>query len=93
MDFGDALRALKDGHSVARSGWGWGVCLVLVPGSTVTVDADRPLGKAKPRLVGEPMEYQPHIDKLRNNSRMEPWTPTHEALLATDWVRYPRRDA
>lgn len=63
MDFGEALAALKAGKRVTRSGWnGAGQWLVLVPGSTITVDAERPLGKAAPELVGQAVSYSPHID-------------------------------
>lgn len=90
MDFGEALRALKDGKRVARRWWGNSVWLVLVPGSTIIVDADRPLGQAAPHLVGQRVEYQPHIDKVREGDGMEPWVPTHGALLADDWEVRPR---
>lgn len=90
MDFGDALRALKDGKRVARRWWGNPTWLVLVPGSNITVEADRPLGRAAPYLVGGPVAYRPHIDKMREGEGMEPWIPTHEALLADDWEICPQ---
>ena len=53
MDFGAAIAALNDGQRVTRAGWnGADQWLILVPGSTITVEADRPLGKAAPDLVG-----------------------------------------
>lgn len=85
MDFGDALRALKDGKRVGRMSWPETSWLVLVPGSNITVDADRPLGKAAPHLVGGPISYRPHIDKVREGDGMEPWCPSQNALLADDW--------
>lgn len=85
MDFGDALRALKDGKRVARRGWPDTMWLILVPGSTILVDADRPLGRAAAHLVGGPVAYGAHIDKVREGEGMEPWVPTHGAVLAEDW--------
>lgn len=84
MDFGDALRALRDGKRVARLGWPDAMWLVLIPGSTFMVTADRPLGQGAPHLVGARATYQPHIDKMRPEG-LGPWAPTHAALLATDW--------
>lgn len=77
---------LKAGRAVARQGWPDDTWLVLVPGSNITVDAERPLGRALPELVGGPMNYRSHIDKVRAGAGMEPWVPTHEALLAEDWL-------
>lgn len=89
MDFGEALKALKDGRRVARTGWPEATWLVLVPGSNIVVDENRPLGRAAPHLVGGPVAYRPHIDKMREGEGMEPWIPTHGALLAEDWeVRF-----
>lgn len=89
MDFGDALRALKAGKRVGRASWQETTWLVLVPGSNITVDADRPLGQAAPHLVGGPVAYRPHIDKMREGDGMEPWIPSQAALLAEDWeVRF-----
>lgn len=84
MDFSDALRALKGGEIIRRKEWAPDVGLILVPGSTITVASDRPLGLALPELVGEPVEYRPHIDKVRRGW-LEPWSPTDSALLADDW--------
>lgn len=85
MDFGGALQALKAGKRVGRVEWPDSTWLVLVPGSTIVVDGDRPLGQAAPHLVGHAVGYQPHIDKVRTDGAMEPWVPTHTALLAGDW--------
>lgn len=85
MDFGTALRALKSRQTVRRANWPDGTFLVWVPGSTFPVDAQRPLGRALPGMVGETMNYGAHIDKVRPGARMEPWTPSQEAILALDW--------
>lgn len=87
MDFGQALAALKDGARVTREGWnGEGQWLILVPGSTITVAADRPLGKAVPSLVGQPVEYRPHIDIRTVGTELVPWVASQTDLLAEDWV-------
>jgi hypothetical protein len=84
--FGDALQHLRAGARVTRDGWnGRGVWLVLVPGSTITVAAGRPLGDAAPELVGEQVDYRPHIDMKTADGQIVPWVASQSDLLATDW--------
>jgi len=86
MDFGQALDALKNGQRVSRAGWnGDGMWLVLVPGSTITVAADRPLGSAAPELVGQAVEYRTHIDLKTVDGEIVPWVASQTDLLADDW--------
>ena len=86
MDFGAALKALKDGKRVSRACWrAKGYWLVLVPGSKIVPKEGRPLGTAVPELVGTTVDYGPHIDKWRGHGRVETWSPSHDALLADDW--------
>lgn len=87
MDFGAALQALRDGERVARDGWnGKGMWLVLVPGSTITVEAGRPVGDAAPDLIGQQVEYRPHIDMYTADGQLVPWHATQSDLLADDWT-------
>lgn len=86
MDFGEALKELRDGKRITRCIPGvFGMWLILVPGSTITVTADRPLGKAAPELVGRELEYQPHIDIKNADGEIAPWVPSQQDLLADDW--------
>ena len=85
MTFSEAVEAMRQGKRVRRDRWRTGLWLILVPGSTITVTADRPLGIAAPELVGEQVSYGEHIDKM-NGGTLSPWAPTNEALLATDWA-------
>lgn len=85
-DFSDALHELKEGGKVCRSGWnGKGMYLTLVPGSTFTVTADRPFGKASPELVGKEVKYLPHIDMFTAQGDFVPWLASQSDLLAEDW--------
>jgi hypothetical protein len=86
MTFGDALTALKIGNRVARAGWnGKGMFLVLVPGSSFPVTADRPFGKAAPELVGQTVEYRSHIDMFTVDRQFVPWVASQTDMLADDW--------
>lgn len=88
--FSVAIEALKAGHCIARIGWDyrhrW---LLLAPGSTITVDPGRPLGKAAPDLVGEQVVYGAQIDQSQGDV-LTPWAVTSADLLAEDWVIYPK---
>ncbi len=86
MDFGEALKALKAGERVERYGWnGRGMWLVLVPGSSIPVEAERPLGKAAPELVGQTVQYQAHIDMKTAQGTIVPWLASQTDVLADDW--------
>lgn len=73
--FSVALDRLLDGQRVRRAHWPYGATLVLVPGSRITVTADRPLGQALPELVGSQLKYDAHID-LVLDGEVVPWAPT-----------------
>lgn len=86
FNFGDALSMLRAGARVTRQGWnGRGVWLVLIPGSTFTVQADRTLGEAAPDLVGQKISYRPHIDMKAVDGTVGPWVASQSDLLAEDW--------
>ena len=95
--FGKALDVLRDGDAVRRHSWNQEVfsgrdCLILVPGSVVTVDANRPLGRALPGQVDNELAYAAHIDLVHVAGDMVfvyPWAPTHGDLLAEDWETVP----
>lgn len=76
MDFGDAIRALKDGATVARKGWnGKGMWLKLVPtelADTVAFQhaALRPL---------------PWIGMKTADQHFVPWLASQTDMLSTDW--------
>jgi hypothetical protein len=92
MDFGSALQALRAGRSVRRDLWNSDARLVLVPGSTVTVDAGRPLGLAIPDAVGRELVYDPHIDlavRVLDRFVASPWDMSMRDLLADDWMIVP----
>jgi hypothetical protein len=87
--FGVALEALKLGRRITRTGWDdayrW---LVLIPGSTFTVEAGRPVAIAAPSLIGNPLEYGAHIDQFQGGV-LAPWAATSADLLADDWRILP----
>lgn len=84
MDFAEALIRLRDGGRVRRTPWTRSSFVIDVPGSQITVGADRPLGKAAPELVGEQVTYAPHTD-LYVDGHLVPWTPNQTDMHADDW--------
>ena len=85
MNFGDALKALKSGHSVARAGWnGKGMFLFLVPGSTFKVNRPPLLGIYP---EGTEINYRPHIDMKTVNGEIVPWVASQSDLLEEDWIQ------
>lgn len=83
MDFSDALRALKAGERVSRSGWnGKGMFLFLVPGSVFAVNREPLLS-----IMGEGtrVQYHAHIDMKTAQGYVVPWLASQSDMLAEDW--------
>lgn len=72
MDFSDALRAAKNGHYIARTGWnGKGMRLEFVPAQAATGNREAVL---------------PYMALLTVTGDLVPWVASHTDLLAEDWV-------
>lgn len=83
---GWAVKQLQNGNKVQRAGWnGKGMFLLLIPGSTFTIDAERPMGKALPSRVGQQVNYLPHVDMYTAQGDFVPWLCSQTDLLALDW--------
>lgn len=86
MDFSAALHALQDGKRIRRPYFAPDAFLILVPGSMFTVHGGRPIGDAMPELIGEAIDYEPHIDFVAPARRtVYIWPAPHYDLLADDW--------
>lgn len=84
MDFGTALKLLKEGLKVAREGWnGKGMFLFLVPGSTFKVNRPPLLGIYN---EGAEVQYHAHIDMKTAQGYIVPWLASQTDVLAEDWV-------
>lgn len=90
MDFSDALKALKRGEPVARSGWnGKGMFLYLVgPGN---YPAKSYVAK---EVWGEEglVPYTSYIAIKSVNGTVTPWVASQTDLLADDWDALPLRE-
>ncbi len=77
MDFGDAIRALKEGKRVAREGWnGKGMWLVYIhPGNAMHTS-----------MAGS-FDMQPCIGMKTAQNVMQPgWLASQNDMLADDWM-------
>ncbi len=86
MDFQYALKALKEGLKVERTGWnGKAMFIFLNPGSEVTVSEGRPLASAFP--VGTPVKCLPYImmKPVGQELTLVPWLASQTDILAEDW--------
>ena len=84
-DFAWALRLLKQGKKVARSGWyGKGMWLVLVAG---TPNVEQPPHTAYGQAGLVKTDILPHIDMHTAQGQMcVGWLASQTDMLAEDWV-------
>ena len=92
MDFGAALRALKQGAKVARTGWnGKGMWIALTPGSSFDAIKARAGHAAVHRANELPTSKSqvvllPHIDmRAADGSMVVGWLASQTDMLAEDW--------
>lgn len=84
MDFSDALRLVKEGKKVCRSGWnGKGMFIFLVPGSTFKVNRPPLMGIY---AEGTEINYHGHVDMRTADGQIVPWLCSQTDMLATDWM-------
>ena len=84
MDFSDALREIKSGRRLARSGWNApGQWVYLVDGSEFAVDRPPLLGFFE---KGTKIRYDDHVNLRNACGACVPWQPTQGDMLGTDWL-------
>ena len=99
MDFGQAIKALKEGKRVSREGWnGKGMFLILAGGYKVPLEKLReggPIDGAFLLSRGlEEMDILPHIDMWTVNAHgrqayLPGWLASQSDMLAEDWSVMP----
>ena len=93
MDFGMAIKALKDGKKVARKGWnGKGMWIVLMPALCLppynSQDTNRKVNDRTAKHIGEdsPLDSQPYIAMWTALGQWQPgWLASQADMLAEDW--------
>jgi hypothetical protein len=87
MNFGDALKHIKDGAKVSRAGWnGEGMFIFLVPGSEFKVNRAPLLGIYP---MGTEIRYHSHIDMKTADGFIVPWLASQTDILVEDWGVVP----
>jgi hypothetical protein len=87
IDFGTAIKALKEGHKVARKGWnGRGMWIVLMP--ALYLESGLVNGRTSKHLgEGVDLDSQPYIAMFTADKKWQPgWTPSTADVLAEDWI-------
>ena len=93
MDIGQAVKAMKDGNKVTRTGWnGKGQWVVLMPELNLPpYNTQEPGAKVNDRTakhIGEdtPLHSQPYFALWNAQSKWQPgWAPSVADTLAEDW--------
>jgi len=83
MNFGEALRLLKLGKKMARSGWnGRGMFIYLVPANAYP--ASTPI--AKSHFGGELVPCNAYLAIKNVDETVSTWVPSINDVLSEDWV-------
>lgn len=93
MDFGEALKALKNGKRVMRSGWnGKGMFIVLMTALKLppynTQGTDRKVNDRTAKWIGEdqPLDSQPYLAMYTAQKQWQPgWLASQADMLSEDW--------
>jgi len=85
-DFGYALKALKNGHKVARTGWnGKGMYVTLLPGYPDGIEVNENIQKAHKLPAGSILKYRPYMQLFTAQDDIAMWSPSGSDALAEDW--------
>lgn len=88
MDFGDALRALKDGDRVTRSGWnGKGMFVVHQKGYPDGIPINANTAEATGIPQGTVCVFRPYLMMRTADGSFVPWVISQTDALADDWER------
>lgn len=94
MNFGDALKLLKEEKKLARSGWnGKNQFVVIMPSLYLPPysmqDTVRKVNDRTAKHIGydTPLDSQPYFALLNAQGKWQPgWVPSTGDLFAEDWI-------
>lgn len=88
MDFGEALKALKEGARVARSGWnGPGMFVVHQKGYPDGIPINANTAEATGIPQGTVCVFRPYLMMRTVDGAFVPWVISQTDALADDWER------
>lgn len=86
MDFGEALRALKSGDRVTRSGWnGRGMFVVYQKGYPDGIPINANTAQATGIPEGTVCYFRPYLMMKTVDDEFVPWVISQTDALADDW--------
>lgn len=94
MNFGEAIKALKNGQRVCREGWnGKGMFIAYMPGLQLppynTQGVQRKVNDRTAKWIGEdtPLDSQPYLAMYTAQKQWQPgWLASQADILAEDWM-------
>jgi len=96
MDFGDALREVRGGNRISRTGWnGSGMYVVYQQGypAGIGINANTALATGIPE--GTQCVFRPYLMMYTAQGEFVPWVASQTDILAEDWTYlppYPRKE-
>jgi len=88
MDFGEALRAAKDGARISRSGWnGTGMFVVHQKGYPDGIPINANTAEATGIPQGTVCIFRPYLMMKTAQDDFVPWVISQSDALADDWER------
>lgn len=88
MDFGEALKALKDGSRVTRAGWnGKGMFVVHQKGYPDGIPINANTAEATGIPQGTVCIFRPYLMMRTVDGSFVPWVISQTDALADDWER------
>lgn len=89
MDFGQAVRLLKQGRRVTRSGWnGKGMFVYYVPAASYPAQRNT-AGTMIGMFPDDMVPYRDYLAMKTAQGDVVPWVASQSDILADDWERYP----
>ena len=83
MDFGDAIKAAKQGKKIARIGWnGSGMFAYIVPSNSYPASTEI----MKDYFKGELVPYRAYWALKTAQEDVAMWSPSGSDSLAEDWI-------
>ena len=87
MNFGDAVKVLKEGKRVARMGWnGRGMFVVYQKGYPQGINCNKQTAEAWGINEGDLFRCEPYLQIKRVNGSHAMWVPSINDVLAEDWL-------
>lgn len=91
FDFGEAIKRLKAGHLLARSGWnGKNMWLAYQKAYPAGIPINENTAEATGIPKGTVMRFLPYLMMRTADGSFVPWLASQSDVLAEDWVEVPK---